>query len=89
MTFHIRFVPSVKKDLARIPESDIRMIKAGLKSLSISEDPQRQIKKLKGQSMPLYSFRVGDYRVIMLIERTSMVIFVIEISHRKNVYRDY
>ncbi|HVP95167.1 MAG TPA: type II toxin-antitoxin system RelE/ParE family toxin [Methanoregulaceae archaeon] len=89
MTFHIRFIPRVKKDLANIPESDIRMIKDGLKSLSLSEDPQRHIKKLKGQSMPLYSFRIGNYRVIMLIERTSMVIFMVEISQRKNVYRRY
>jgi mRNA interferase RelE/StbE len=89
MTFQIRFVPRVKKDLAKLPKSDLLMIKTSLKSLSISEDPQRHVKKLKGQSMPLYSYRVGTYRVIMTIEREVMIIFVIEISHRKNVYRDY
>jgi mRNA interferase RelE/StbE len=89
MIFQIRFVPRVKKDLAKLPKTDLITIKTSLKTLSVSKDPQRHAKKLKGQKIPLYSFRVGNYRVIMTIEREKMIIFVIEISQRKNVYRDY
>lgn len=42
---------------------------------------------MKGFS--LYRLRVGEYRVIMSIERERMVVFVLEVGHRSTVYRKY
>lgn len=53
---------------------------------SIRDDPFRFTKKLKG--FPFRSLRVGDYRVIMSLEKV-MIIFVIQVGHRKKVYADY
>jgi mRNA interferase RelE/StbE len=53
----------------------------------ISEDPFRYVKKLKG--FPLYSLRVGVYRVILSIEAKNLVIFVVEVGHRRKIYRKY
>ena len=53
----------------------------------ISEDPFRYVKKLKG--FPLYSLRVGVYRVILSIEAKNLVIFVVEVDHRRKIYRKY
>ncbi|MBR9681166.1 MAG: type II toxin-antitoxin system RelE/ParE family toxin [Candidatus Altiarchaeota archaeon] len=36
---------------------------------------------------PFHRIRVGDYRVIIQIENNKMVIFVIEVGHRKNIYK--
>jgi mRNA interferase RelE/StbE len=36
--------------------------------------------------MPGYRFRVGDYRVIFDMERDKLVILVLQIGHRKNIY---
>jgi mRNA interferase RelE/StbE len=52
----------------------------------ISKNPFHYIKRLRG--VPLYSLRAGKYRVIMSIEREKLVIFVIEVGNRKNVYDD-
>lgn len=53
----------------------------------ISEDPFRYVKKLKG--FPLYSLRVGAYRAILSIEAKNLVVFVVEVGHRRKIYRKY
>jgi mRNA interferase RelE/StbE len=51
---------------------------------SIKDNPFDYVKHLVG--VPLYSLRVGDYRVILDIKAGQMLIFVIKAGHRKNVY---
>jgi mRNA interferase RelE/StbE len=51
---------------------------------SIKEQPFNYIKHLVG--LPLYSLRVGSYRVIIDIKNKEMLIFIIEIGHRRKVY---
>lgn len=46
--------------------------------------PYSHIKKLTGN--PYFSLRVGDYRVILEMKENQLLIHVIEIGHRKNVY---
>ena len=53
----------------------------------ISEDPFKFVKKLK--EFNLFRLRVGDYRVIMSIEKERIIIFVLEIGHRRVIYRKY
>lgn len=45
-----------------------------------------RVKKLKGADA-LYRFRVGDYRVVYELRRHALVVLVIKIGHRKDVYR--
>jgi len=90
MTFSVRFIPRVKKDLAKLPVHDIRMIYDSLTDLSKDNESWRRVKKLKGLGdRPIYSLRVSNYRIILTIEKDIMVIFVIEIHHRKNAYRNF
>lgn len=48
--------------------------------------PFSHVKRLVAE--PYYSFRVGDYRVILDIQREKLIIFVIELGHRKNIYQE-
>jgi mRNA interferase RelE/StbE len=52
-----------------------------------SKNPFHYVKALKG--FDLYSLRVGDYRVIMSIEKKKMIIFVLEVGHRRAIYKKY
>ena len=52
----------------------------------VSKNPFPYVKRLKG--VPLYSLRTGKYRVIMSIEREKLVILVVDVGNRKNVYDD-
>ena len=47
--------------------------------------PYTHVKKLVG--IRYFSLRVGDYRVILDIMEDKLVIFVIEVGHRKNIYQ--
>ena len=53
----------------------------------VSEDPFAHVQKLK--EFGLYRLRVGDYRLIMSIERKKMIVFIIEVGHRSVIYRKY
>lgn len=50
----------------------------------ISIRPFHFVKRLVGS--PYYRLRVGDYRVILDIKQDKLIIFVIELGHRRNVY---
>jgi mRNA interferase RelE/StbE len=45
------------------------------------------IKKLKGKYKEIYRFRLGDYRLLYKIEEQKVIVFIIDIEHRKDVYR--
>ncbi|OPY24785.1 MAG: Plasmid stabilization system protein [Methanomethylovorans sp. PtaU1.Bin073] len=54
----------------------------------MQDDPKAHVKKLKGSpKSPLYSLRIGEYRVIMSIDGDKLIIFVIEVGHRSVIYR--
>jgi mRNA interferase RelE/StbE len=79
-----------KKNLVKLPTHDIRMIHDSLVALSNDNEPWRRVKKLKGLGdTPTCPFHVGNYRIILTIEMDIMVIFVIEIHHRKKTYSNF
>ena len=47
--------------------------------------PYSFVKKLIGSSY--YRLRVGDYRVIMDIKENVLVIFIVEVGHRREIYK--
>jgi len=52
-----------------------------------SEKPFNFVKKLK--QFNFFRLRVGDYRLIMSIEKQKMIIFVLEVGHRRVIYKNY
>lgn len=51
----------------------------------IRTNPQEHIIKLVGD--PGFKLRVGDYRVILDIQHQNLIILVVKVGHRKNVYK--
>jgi mRNA interferase RelE/StbE len=90
MTWQLVITPGAERDFKQLPKADEQRIKDDLYALAAEPYPLSHVKKLKGHpSTPLYSLRVGQYRVILAIEDGMMVIFVIEIGDRSTVYRKY
>jgi mRNA interferase RelE/StbE len=48
--------------------------------------PLNFVKKLAG--IPLYSFRVRNYRIILDIKERELIILILEMGHRRNIYKD-
>jgi mRNA interferase RelE/StbE len=74
----------VIKYLKRIPETDYYLIKNKIKSLANDPRPNGSI-KLKGRNA--YRIRQGDYRIIYEIRDKALLIIVVTVGHRKEIYR--
>jgi len=72
-----------QKQLAKISPPDYTKVVTALKELASNPRPHGY-KKLKGR--PGYRVRVGDYRIIYLIEDNILTVFVLTIGNRRDVY---
>jgi mRNA interferase RelE/StbE len=55
--------------------------------LMTAEDPRQWGKPLHGEKRGLWRYRVGDYRLICDIRDEKITVLVLELGHRKDVYR--
>jgi mRNA interferase RelE/StbE len=78
------FKESVEKDLRQIPQNDLHKILKRVESLVSNPRPQG-CEKLTGQER--YRIRQGKYRILYSIQDNELTIWVVKISHRKDVYR--
>lgn len=84
-TFTVTILPSALAHLAKLPSHDQKRVKARIDQLA--EDPRPAgVKRLKGET-DLFRLRSGDYRIIYSIEDVRLVVLVIRIGHRRDVYR--
>ncbi len=84
--YNIEFDRKVKKDLKNIPPVIIKKIKEEIAKLADDPYPLGH-KKLKGNLKDFVRIRFGDYRIIYQVENEKLVILVIRIGHRQNVYK--
>jgi len=81
--YSIEFSETAKKQLDKL---DIQLRKRIIQSLErIKIRPYHFIKRKEGT--PYFIFRVGNYRLILRIENNKLLIFVLEVEHRKNIYK--
>ena len=83
-SFEVIFKQSVAKDLRQIPKIDLARILKRIDALR--EDPRPPgVEKLSGQEK--YRIRQGVYRILYEIRNNELIIVVVKIGHRRDVYR--
>ena len=85
MKYSVEFRPAVLKNLKRLPKKDLRRIKKRIDDLS-ENLPDPATTKMKGNNS-FHKIRSGDYRIIYEIHNDRLVILVVRIGHRKDVYK--
>jgi mRNA interferase RelE/StbE len=84
MAYTVRLKPRAERDLDRLPIGVARRI--WQKLLALENDPRPPaVSKLEGSDG--YRIRVGDYRVVYLIDDRARVVEVVRVAHRREVYR--
>lgn len=77
-----------EKSLSQLEKLDKETQKRIMNKIdSITHSPFSYVIKLVG--FRLYRLRVGDYRVIVSIESSKMVVFVLEVGHRSSIYKKF
>lgn len=75
---------SVRKDLEPIPKRDVQRILADVAELANDPRPP-QSRKLSGSEK--YRLRCGAYRVLYEIKDAVLIVCVVKVGHRREVYR--
>ncbi len=90
MTYRVVITATARHNLRNIPRSIAIRIGEEIASLADEADPKAHLKKLKGpDSPPFYSLRVGDYRAVLSIIDSLLVINVIGVGRRSKIYRKF
>lgn len=89
MIWKVEFDDRARKELRKLnSQAQDRILKWLRKNLATDEDPRRMGKSLKGRMKGLWRYRVGDYRIISQIQDESILILVVRIGQREDIYED-
>lgn len=83
--YHVAFTRSADKQLQRLPTATQRRIVLAAEALADDPRPPGSV-KLAGEANA-WRIRVGDYRVLYEIRDRQLLILVVRVGHRKDVYR--
>lgn len=81
--YRITFTPSSKKALLKLPRIVQKRIISSLKRIRIR--PEAHVIRLVDEKA--YKLRVGDYRVILDLIKNDLIVLVLKLGHRKNIYK--
>ena len=88
MAWTVEFQKSAAKQLRALDSSVQQRIVRYLRERVLeAEDPRKLGKALRGDKGDLWRYRVGDYRIICRLEDEVLVILVLEVGHRREIYR--
>jgi len=85
LAYQVRFKSSAAEAIRKLPKSQQRRVIAKVEALAETPHPPGS-KKLHG-SDDLFRIRVGDYRIIYAVLDQKLLILVVRVGHRKDVYR--
>ena len=88
MAWRVEFTPEAEKQLAKLDKQSAKRITKFLKERVASlNDPGSLGDPLKGRLREFWRYRVGDYRILCRIEERRLLVLVVKIGHRRDVYR--
>ena len=87
MAYTVEFRPSVWKNVKNASKKDLLRIKSKIEEISFNL-PDPATTKMSGNN-DFHKVRFGNYRIIYEIHENRLVILVVKIGHRKDVYRNF
>jgi len=75
---------SAAKELEEVPRKDREKLVTKIRGLAVDPRPQGS-EKLTGDDR--YRIRHGDYRVVYEVDDTSVIVLVVRVAHRREIYR--
>jgi mRNA interferase RelE/StbE len=82
--YSVHVKASAERDMKSLPAGVFRRVSEAVLSLESAPRP-RTCKRLRGREE--YRLRVGDYRILYLVDDASHIVDVVAVGHRRDVYR--
>jgi mRNA interferase RelE/StbE len=87
VSWGFEFEPGAIRDLKKLGPAAARKIRAYLDNrIKDAADPRAFGKPLKGDKHGLWRYRVEDYRILARIEDRRLIVTVVTVGHRRDVY---
>ncbi|MFN8788567.1 MAG: type II toxin-antitoxin system RelE family toxin [Neisseriaceae bacterium] len=87
MRWQIIFETTAAKKFAKLDKKIQQRIGVEIDRIIQSDNPRKFGKALSGNLSGLWRYRVGDYRIVCKIEDSTLIIVVVRVANRKDVYR--
>lgn len=87
MAWKVELDDSARRAFRKIDREQADRITRYLAELTDLEDPRQRGKALTGSLKGLWRYRVGDYRIIVRIYDERLVVLVLTLAHRREIYR--
>lgn len=86
--YQVKFSEHAVKELKKLDKPTARVIKNWIiKNLVDTTDSRRHGKPLTGNLKEIWRYRIGDYRLFAEIQDDVLIVFLFEITHRREIYR--
>ena len=86
MVWTLEIERRAERELGKLDKHTGKRIVAAMRAVAALDNPRDRGRALAGEWAGHWRYRVGDYRVIARIEDGRMVIVVIAVGHRREVY---
>ena len=85
--YKVRFALKAQKDLKKMDPNTAKIIMAWInKNLEDCENPFLYAGPLQGDLKDKWRYRIGHYRIICTINDEAIIILVLKVGHRRNIY---
>lgn len=81
------FSDKARKEFLKFDKPIQKQIQTFIVKLQKMQDPYSSGKALAGNLVGLWRYRVGDYRLICEIKNDTILVTVLHIAHRKDIYK--
>jgi mRNA interferase RelE/StbE len=86
--WRVEFDRDAARDFRKLATAAQRAILRFLRErVATADDPRRLGKPLVGDLKGLWRYRIGDYRIVARIEDERLIVLVVTVGHRREVYR--
>lgn len=87
MSYSVRLTPHAVRQIRKLDPATAQRIRSFLEDkLAQLDNPRLLGKKLVNEDF--WRYRVGDYRILTAIDDDQVLVLVVEVAHRRQVYRD-
>lgn len=88
MAWSIEFGPDARRELEKFDKSvSDRILKSLRERVAPLDDPRTVGERLHGPLRQYWKYRIGDYRLICSIKEDRLVVIVVRLGHRRDIYK--